>query len=71
MCQPGTEIVITNEEDEESLGARAYCFSEEGLWSVNRILNRYPLQVTRWTDTRLEGEVNAEDSWRAVYQHTL
>ncbi len=62
MCQPGTEIVITNEEDEESLGARAYCFSEEGLWSVNRILNRYPLQVTRWTDTRLEGEVNAEQA---------
>ena len=29
---------------------------------VNRILNRYPLQVTRWTDTRLEGEVNAEQA---------
>lgn len=59
QCEPGVEIIITNEEDEESLSARAYRFSEEGLWSVYNILNRYPLQVTRWLDTRLEGEVDA------------
>jgi uncharacterized membrane protein YfhO len=59
ICQPDVEILITNEEDEESLGARVYRFSNEGLGSVYDILNRYPLRITRWVDTRLEGEVDA------------
>jgi len=61
-CGPEAEIVITNEEDEESLDARAYRFSEEGLWSVYDILNRYPFQVAKWVDTRLEGEVDTEQA---------
>lgn len=61
-CGTDSEIVITNEDGDESLSARAYRFSEQGLWSVFDILNRYPLQVTKWVDTRLEGEVDAEQA---------
>lgn len=58
-CEAGTEIEITNEEDDESLNARAYRFSNEGLWSVYEILGRNPFTITKWKDTCLEGEVHA------------
>ncbi len=59
ICSAGVEIEITNEEDSESLNARAYRFSNEGLKSVYDILSRNPFTVTRWVDTCLEGEVEA------------
>ena len=43
ICEADWEISITNEEGEESLGARAYRFSNEGLESVYGILNRYQI----------------------------
>ena len=58
-CEAGKEIEITNEEDDESLNARAYRFSNEGLWSVYEILGRNPFTITKWKDTCLEGEVHA------------
>ncbi len=60
ICAAGAEIEITNDEDSENLNARAYRFSEEGLWSVYEILNRSPFTVTRWVDTCLEGQVEAQ-----------
>ncbi|MCI9147040.1 MAG: YfhO family protein [Hungatella sp.] len=62
ICEADWEISITNEEGEESLGARAYRFSNEGLESVYGILNRYPIEITRWVDTRLEGEIETDQA---------
>ncbi len=59
QCAGGVEIEITNEEDSESLNARAYRFSNEGLWSAYEILARNPFTITKWKDTCLEGEVHA------------
>lgn len=59
ICEADVEIQIENEEDDESLNARIYRFSDDGLESVYHILNRYPLKVTKWKDTRVEGEIDA------------
>lgn len=59
ICKAGVEIEVKNEEDSESLNARIYRFSPEGLKSVYRILNANPLKVVKWKDTSLEGEIEA------------
>lgn len=59
-CQAGDTVVLTGKEAEEALKARAYRFDFDGLHSVYETLNRYPFQVTRWTDTALEGVVETE-----------
>ena len=58
-CKAGEPVVLTSE-TEEDLRARVYRFEFEGLHSVYEILNRYPLTVTKWTDTILEGTVETE-----------
>jgi len=58
-CKAGESIVLTSE-TEEDLRARVYRFDFDGLHSVYEILNRYPLNVTKWTDTVLEGTVEAD-----------
>lgn len=60
ICQAGTEITITNEENNEGLNAKAYRFSNEGLLTTVGILGRCPLKVTRWKDTKLEGDIWAD-----------
>ncbi len=59
-CQAGEPIMLTGKNEELDLRARAYRFDFDALHSVYEILNRYPLEVTNWTDTLLEGEVTAE-----------
>lgn len=58
-CKEGEPVVLTSE-TEEDLRARVYRFEFEGLHSVYEILKRYPLTVTKWTDTILEGTVETE-----------
>lgn len=59
ICEADVEIQVENGDGDESLNARAYRFSNEGLKSVYHILNRYPLEVTKWKDTKVEGEIDA------------
>lgn len=59
ICRADVEIRIENEEDSEDLNARIYRFSNEGLRSVCERLNRYPLKITRWRDTKVNGEIEA------------
>ncbi|MCI9360263.1 MAG: YfhO family protein [Hungatella sp.] len=58
-CQAGEPVLLTGKEDDVDLRAKAYRFDFDALHSVYEILNSYPLNVTKWTDTVLEGEVNA------------
>ncbi len=61
-CDAGTPVDIYGKEEGEQLNAMAYRFNDSGLKSVYGILNRNPFQVTAWTDTQLEGVVNADQS---------
>ena len=56
----GEEVTLRNEDNEQDLVASAYRFLPEGLESVYQILNKNPLQLTKWTDTKIEGTVDAE-----------
>lgn len=59
-CQAGEPLVLTGDDKELDLRARAYRFDFDALHQVYETLNRYPLSVTKWTDTLLEGEVTAQ-----------
>lgn len=59
-CQAGETILLTGEDESVELRARAYRFDFDALHSVYEILNRYPLTVTKWTDTAVEGEVKTD-----------
>ena len=56
----GDQVTVTGEEEGVVLNASGYRFDLDGLHSVYEILNRYPLQVTSWTDTSLSGVVDTE-----------
>ena len=59
VCR-GSALKFTGEEEGVVLNASGYRFDLDGLHSVYEILNRYPLQVTSWTDTSLSGVVDTE-----------
>lgn len=59
-CQAGQPVLLTGEAEDVDLRARVYRFDFDALHSVYETLNRYPLVVTKWTDTTLEGEVTTE-----------
>ncbi len=63
-CQAGEEISVTGETEDEALNAKAYRFDFDALHTVFESLNRYPLEVTKWTDTKLEGSVWTEQAGR-------
>lgn len=56
----GEKVTLRNEDNEQDLVAVAYRFLPEGLESVYNILNRNSLKLTKWTDTRIQGTVEAE-----------
>lgn len=60
QCTADVEIEITNEDGDDSLNARAYRFSGQGLQSVYDRLNRHPFKVLKWKDTEVEGEIEAD-----------
>jgi uncharacterized membrane protein YfhO len=56
----GEKITLRNEDNDQDLAASAYCFLPEGLKSVHDILNRNPIELTKWTDTKIQGTVTAD-----------
>ncbi|MEY8352935.1 YfhO family protein [Lachnospiraceae bacterium 54-53] len=56
----GEKITLRNEDNEQDLVASAYRFLPEGLESVYNILNRNSMNLTKWTDTQIQGTVEAE-----------
>lgn len=56
----GQEITLKAEEEKEQLDAQVYRFSDQGLMSVYDQLIQRPLQVTKWTDTVIEGIVESD-----------
>lgn len=61
-CQAGEPIVLVGKDKELDLRAKAYRFDFDALHSVYDVLSKYPLVVTNWTDTLLEGEVTAPNT---------
>ncbi|WP_077612017.1 YfhO family protein [Clostridium sp. Marseille-P2415] len=60
FLKSGEQVTLRNDDNEQDLVAAAYCFLPEGLQSVYNILNRNPLKLTKWTDTQIQGTVEAE-----------
>lgn len=58
----GDSITLTAEEDEATMNAEIYRFSEDAMIDLYARLNTMPMTLTSWTDTRLEGTVKAFES---------
>lgn len=61
-CEAGEEVILTANDTKETMWADVYRFSEAGLAQIYEELNKYPLQVTSWTDTSLEGTVSCSEN---------
>ncbi len=59
-CDAGQTVSVNSEEAGVNLDAYAYRFSDEALKQVYNTLNRYPLEVTGWTDETIDGVVSTE-----------
>lgn len=60
-CQAGETLELRGDE-EQPLNAEVYYFDYDAMYQVYNALNRYPLQVTSWTDDSLSGVVNVEQA---------
>ncbi len=58
-CDAGDQVTITNDEPGEAINGIAYRFDFNALGQVCDQLNRYPFQVTGWSDDRVDGAVTA------------
>lgn len=58
----GNGVTLTAEDSDQQMSCEVYRFSESAMISVHEKLNKTPLKLTSWTDTRLEGTVDAEES---------
>lgn len=59
-CSPEETIRLTTEQD-TSLMASAYLFRYDNLNAMTQILSQQPLEVTSYSDTMLNGVVNAQE----------
>ncbi|WP_124066020.1 YfhO family protein [Clostridium sp. E02] len=62
FLKAGEAVTLNNNDNEQDLVAQSYRLSPEGLKSVYEILNKNPLKLTRWSDTRIQGTVNADQA---------
>ena len=59
-CFKGEEVALSTDSQDETLSVDVYYFDNSSLAQVYEKLNQYPLEVTSWTDTSLEGTVEAK-----------
>lgn len=60
LCEAGELVTMTGDRSEDELMVEIYQFSYEGLHSLYQKLNERPLTLTSWTDTTIEGNVDAK-----------
>lgn len=60
-CEEGYEVTLTAEDTSEEMWADIYRFSEENLDTVYQYFSGEPWNLTRWTETSLEGKVACDD----------
>ncbi|MEG0565567.1 MAG: YfhO family protein [Hungatella sp.] len=61
-CTAGEEVILKSDKKEQNMTVKVYRFSNAGLKSVYDQLNQYPLAVTSWTDSSLEGVIGADQA---------
>ena len=62
FLKAGEAVILNNNDNEQDLVAQSYRVSPKGLKSVYEILNKNPLKLTHWSDTRIQGTVNADQA---------
>lgn len=55
-----TVTLESKDEANTSLQAEVWRFNPEGLKAAYEVMNRYPIKLTVWTDTQLEGTIQAD-----------
>ena len=62
FLKAGEAVILNNNDNEQDLVAQSYRVSPKGLKSVYEILNKNPLKLTHWSDTKIQGTVNADQA---------
>ncbi|MBQ5870076.1 MAG: YfhO family protein [Lachnospiraceae bacterium] len=57
----GNQITLTSQTDGHDMKCEVYRFSDEAMISLYEKLNKTPLKLTSWEDTKLAGTVNASE----------
>ena len=57
----GNQITLTSQTDGQDMKCEVYRFSDEAMISLYEKLNKTPLKLTSWEDTKLAGMVNAAE----------
>ena len=57
----GNQITLTSQTDGQDMKCEVYRFSDEAMISLYEKLNKTPLKLTSWEDTKLAGTVNASE----------
>ena len=57
----GNQITLTSQTDGQDMKCEVYRFSDEAMISLYEKLNKTPLKLTSWEDTKLAGTVNAAE----------
>lgn len=58
----GTKITLTTDTEGQQLNAEVYRFDEQAMIALYGKLNKNPLQLTSWMDTKLSGTVHADEN---------
>ena len=57
----GNEVTLTSETDDQDLKVEIYRFDQPAMIETYQKMNQYPLKLTSWTDTKLEGVVSCDE----------
>lgn len=60
----GNAVTLTSDTEGETLSIEIYQFSNQAMIHLYERMNRNPLQLTKWTDTVLEGTIDGAEKGR-------
>ena len=58
----GNTVTLISETDKENMNVEIYRFSDTAMISVYEKMNQYPLKISDWTDTTIDGTVQCDTS---------
>ncbi len=62
VCEPGVTIKIADEDNDKSLNALVYSIDTDKFIQVYNALNQNTLNITKQTDTKIEGTIQVDEA---------